>query len=144
MSADLLAVISGASLSLAFAYIPGAADWFARLDGTRKRLVMLALLALASLVTFALACLPQVHGASWSQGLIAGLAGGDDRIFPACSSQGAGDLLRAFFLALIANQSVYALTPRNGRIDGLANGDKRNGSKNPPASQPPGNGHAHG
>lgn len=144
MTADFLATISGAALSLVFAYIPGAAGWFASLDGTRKRLVMLALLALTSLAIYALACLPQLvgkpftapsgTGSGWWSGFLSGLSSPDQPIFPACTTQGAAGLLRAFFLALVANQSVYQLAPRNGRLNAAANGS----SPAAPLTPPPG------
>lgn len=106
MTADLLSTISGALLSLGFSYLPGASDWFSRLDGTRKRLVMLALLLLSTLAIFGLAC------AGWANEL--GLA-------VTCDQPGALGLLRAFLLALMANQSAYALSPQaNRRGEGQA------------------------
>jgi len=48
MSAQLLSAVAGVLLSLLFSYIPGASDWFAALDGTRKRLVMLGALVLVA------------------------------------------------------------------------------------------------
>jgi hypothetical protein len=100
MTADLLSTISGALLSLGFSYLPGASDWFSRLDGTRKRLLMLALLFLSSLAIFGLAC------AGWA---------GDLGLALTCNQAGILGLLRAFLLAVMANQSAYALSPQSNR-----------------------------
>jgi hypothetical protein len=97
MTADTLSSICGALLSLTFSYFPGAADWFNRQDGTRKRLVMLGLLALTSLAAFGLSCTPWAHGLG---------------IPLACSQEGALGLLRTFVLAVVANQSTYLISPR--------------------------------
>ena len=99
MSADLLSSLAGAALSLAFSYLPGAAAWFNRLDGTRKRLVMLGLLLLTSLAIFGLSC------TAWSSGLGLEIA---------CSQSGAVGLARSFLLALVANQSAYSISPHTG------------------------------
>jgi len=92
---EWLALIAGALLSLLFSYVPGLSDWFAKLDGTHKRLVMLALLAVVTGVAFGLGC--------------AGVLGG-----VACDQAGAVSVLYAFVLALVANQGVYNITPRRG------------------------------
>ncbi len=99
-SADTLAAIAGSALSLVFSYLPGAAQAYERLDGTRKRLVMLGLLALTSLAVFGLGCSP------WAQALGLSLD---------CGSAGAAEMLRAFLLALVANQSTFLLSPQVAR-----------------------------
>ena len=100
MTADLLSSLAGAALSLTFSYAPGTTDWFNRLDGTRKRLVMLVLLLLTSLAVFGLACV------GWLSGF--GLQA-------TCDQAGAMGLARAFLLALVANQSTYLIAPvKNG------------------------------
>lgn len=108
MSAEAISTVAGAALSLLFSYVPGFADWFAKLGqskspkgetvsdgGTRKRLVMLGLLVLVTLGAFGAACL--------------NLGG------PAvCSKPGAIDLATALALAIMANQSVYMISPASG------------------------------
>ena len=62
MTTTLLSSIAGSLLSLLFSYLPGLSDWYAQLGvnpddgGTRKRLLMLALLCLTALASFGLAC----------------------------------------------------------------------------------------
>lgn len=90
---EWLALIAGALLSLLFSYVPGLSDWFSKLDGTRKRLVMLALLAVVTGGAFGLGC--------------AGILAGVD-----CSRNGAVNAVYAFILALMANQSTYAISPQ--------------------------------
>jgi hypothetical protein len=108
MSAEAISTLAGAALSLLFSYVPGFADWFARLGqsigpdgetvsdgGTQKRLVMLALLVLVTLGVFGAACF--------------NLGG------PAvCSKPGALDLVSALALAIMANQAVYMISPASG------------------------------
>ena len=48
MSADFLASVSGALLSLIFAYVPGLKGWFDGLAGEMKRGIMAALLVVKS------------------------------------------------------------------------------------------------
>lgn len=92
---DVLSLLAGAVLSLAFAYVPGVSGWFGALDAVKKRGVMaLALLAAAGLL-FVTSCagLP-LDGANIE-----------------CSSLGAWSLVKYLLLALAANQSAYQLSP---------------------------------
>jgi hypothetical protein len=109
MTTETLTLLAGSLLSLGFSYIPGLAGWYNRLGegdeagsdgGTAKRLLMLALLAVVAAGAFGLAC------SGWGTGL--GLA-------LTCSQSGAAGLVRALALAIIANQSIYAISPRPGR-----------------------------
>lgn len=93
MTADLLSAIAGILLSLAFSYLPGISDWFDTLDPTRKRLVMASLLFVASIGTFALSCANLIDST-------------------ACTQTGAWSLVSAFVAALVANQSMYLISPR--------------------------------
>ena len=93
MTAQLLTTIAGVLISLAFSYVPGASDWFAKLDGTYKRLVMLAALLLAAGGAFGLGC------AGYSTGV-------------PCDGHGALKMLELFILAAMANQSAFLLTPK--------------------------------
>jgi hypothetical protein len=97
MSAEMISASAGILLSLVFAYIPGLSNWYKALDGTYKRLVMLAALALVVGGMMGLSCL----GVS--------LPGG---VKPACSQAGLLEMLEAFIAALIANQAAYLISPK--------------------------------
>ncbi|MEJ2305139.1 MAG: hypothetical protein P8Y14_26760, partial [Anaerolineales bacterium] len=56
MTAEQIAAIGGAILSLAFSYIPGLRQKYEPQSAETKRLVMLGLLALVVAGVFALAC----------------------------------------------------------------------------------------
>lgn len=90
---ELLSGLAGAILSLVLSYVPGLSGWWDTLAPDRKRLIMLALLALAAVGIYAADC----------YGLYATGVCGD--------WQG---LVSVFLAALIANQSVYALSPQPG------------------------------
>ena len=96
MTAEYLAGIAGVVLSLVFSYVPGLNTWFSGLDGTIKRLAMLVLLVVVALGSFGLAC------SGW---------GADFGLKLTCDRTGLIGLLQALGLAVIANQSAYAITP---------------------------------
>lgn len=97
MSIDTLTMIAGAALSLAFSYIPGLNSKFDGLAPEYKRLIMAGLMLAIAAAAYGLAC--------------AGL--GEQLGIPvACDQAGAIGLLRAWLLAVIANQAAYAVTPR--------------------------------
>ena len=100
MSAEMLSAVAGIMLSLVFSYIPGVSDWFAALDGTRKRLVMLAALLAAAAGAAGLSCLgiAQVGGAA----------------LPGCTQGGLQSILEALVVALVANQAAYLISPKPG------------------------------
>lgn len=106
MTTETLSLLAGSLLSLGFSYVPGLAGWYDRLGeggsdgGTAKRLVMLALLVLVAAGAFGLAC------SGW--GSAVGLA-------LTCDQSGAAGLVRALVLAIVANQSTHAISPRPGR-----------------------------
>jgi hypothetical protein len=120
-SAELISALAGMALSLGFSYIPGLADWFNRLGetttgfgdetagkggtkddgGTRKRLVMLALLAFVSASAFVLAC------SGWSEDLGLDLS---------CDRPGVVNLVWAFLLSVMANQATFKISPRPTRF----------------------------
>ena len=93
MSAELIAAVAGILLSLFFSYVPGLNKKFAALQSDYKRLIMLAALAIASIGVFGVACL------GWFD------------VGVECNQDGALAVLQAFVLALIANQSAYAISP---------------------------------
>lgn len=88
-----IAAVAGILLSLLFSYVPGARDWFDMLEGTHKRLVMLGLLAVASIGIFVLGC----------AGVIEGLP---------CTQDGAVGVLKLFIAAMVTNQTAYTISPK--------------------------------
>jgi hypothetical protein len=108
MTATILSTIAGAILSLLFSYVPGLAGWYDRVragrgdsdGGTAKRLVMLALLVLVSAGSWGLAC------SGW---------GVDLGLELACDRSGLVELVQAFIFAIMANQSVYKISPKPGK-----------------------------
>jgi hypothetical protein len=90
--AELIASFAGIILSLLAAYVPGFSDWFASLDGTRKRLFMLA------------ACVASAFGI-----IGAGCAGWYD--YP-CTDAGIKEVGGALIAALVANQAAYVMAVR--------------------------------
>lgn len=97
MNAETLTAIAGVILSLAFSYLPGMRRRYEALDGTAKRLVMLALLTVTAAGCYALACTPYAAPLG---------------IEVRCDAGGAVMLLRLLLSAAIANQAAYSLTPR--------------------------------
>jgi undecaprenyl pyrophosphate phosphatase UppP len=95
MSYETLLIILGAVLSLLFSYVPGLASWFNPLDDTKKRLIMLVLLAVITGAVFGLSC----------AGIISAVT---------CDKPGAIGLITAFLFALMANQGTNALSPKIG------------------------------
>ena len=100
MSAESLSLVAGTILSLVFSYVPKAGGSWEKLSPERKRLIMLGLLVLVSAVAYALAC------AGWAD-----QAG----IKVTCDQAGIVGLVRALIVAVIANQSAYAISPRYRR-----------------------------
>jgi hypothetical protein len=93
MTADTLSGIVGLALSLGFSYIPGLNDWYGRLSGIHKRGVMAVLLIVCAGAIFGLSC----------GGVISAVQ---------CTEAGAFGLLRVLIAALVANQAMYAITPK--------------------------------
>lgn len=94
---ELISSIAGILLSLAFSYIPGAKEWFAKLTGEYKRLVMLGSLLLAAAAIMVLAC------TGWAADLGINIT---------CDRPGFIQLLTAFLAAFVANQATYQITPQ--------------------------------
>lgn len=94
----VLAAIAGAVLSLAFSYIPGLNTKFAALSVEAKRLIMAGLLALISVVLYFLNC---------GNILLVGLT---------CDKDGIIQLVWIFISAVVANQSVFNLTPQTNAV----------------------------
>lgn len=97
MSAEGLSLIAGTLLSLAFSYIPGVSIWFMGFEPTIKRLIMLALLAMTSGAIYGLSCL------GW---------GSELGITLSCDQTGLLGLTKQFVIAIIANQSIYTISPQ--------------------------------
>ncbi len=99
MSAESLSLVAGTILSLAFSYIPGVRSWFLEIDPAIKRLIMLALLAVTSAGVYGLSCLG--WGIEWG-------------ITLNCDQTGLLGIVRQFIIAVIANQSIYTISPQIG------------------------------
>lgn len=96
MNADTIAVIAGAILSLLFSYVPGLNTKFAELVTETKQLIMAGLMLLVAGAAYGLAC--------------AGV-GDDFGIVVSCDVAGIIALVKAFFLAIAANQGIFKLSP---------------------------------
>ena len=110
MSANTFSLIAGTLLSLAFSYIPGLRELFDILEPTEKRLVMLGLLVVTAVTAQCLACLG--WGTEWGLNLT-------------CDRAGLAGLIEQLVIAIIANQSVYAISPRRQARFSLAGGSNR-------------------
>lgn len=93
LSPETLSMIAGVVLTLLFSYVPGIAGWYQTFTAEKKSLVMLGLLVIVSIGAFSLSC------AGW----IAGLA---------CTTVDLQRLVGCLLLAVIANQSVYKISPQ--------------------------------
>ena len=100
MTSDLLVSVAGVVLSLLFSYLPGLSAWYGGLSGDRKRVIMLGMLALVAGGMYALDC----------GGLLVKLA---PDLAGICSAvDGWVQVVRAFVLAMIANQAAFAISPK--------------------------------
>jgi hypothetical protein len=97
MTSELLASISGIVLSLLFSYVPGLSGKFAKLETGVKRLIMAGLILVVSGAAFGLSC---------------------GNIFPSveCSKEGALGLVKIVILTLVANQSIFAISPETNEV----------------------------
>lgn len=98
MSAESLSLVTGTLLSLIFSYVPGVHNSYSNLEPTMKRLIMLGLLLVASGCIYGLSCLGWVQ--EWGVAI-------------KCNQSGLMALIRQTLIAIIANQSVYAISPHN-------------------------------
>jgi hypothetical protein len=101
MSAETLAMAAGIILTLSFSYVPGLNTQFACLSPEYKRLIMLGLLILVSAGALGVACagLGEVFGVTLT-----------------CDEVGLTHLAKALVAAIVANQGVYAISPRTKRL----------------------------
>jgi hypothetical protein len=90
MTAQVLSGLAGAILSLAFSYLPGAAGWFDTLTPTQRRLFMAALMFVVAVGAVAYQCKLQQN----------------------CLISSWQDYATTYFTALVANQSVYSVSPQ--------------------------------
>lgn len=96
MSAESLSIITGTVLSLLFSYLPGTRKWYAQFSPEVKRLIMLGLILLCGGIVYGLSCLG--WGTEWG-------------IAPICNQSGLMGLIEQVIVAIIANQSIYAISP---------------------------------
>lgn len=89
---NILAEVAGMALSIIFAYVPGAKDWFEGLGGTQKRLTLGGLILVVTVALFFYTC-------QTSQEIT-------------CTVDGALKMAEYFIKALIASQATYTLMPR--------------------------------
>jgi len=101
MSVESLALIAGGVLSLLFSYIPGLNTNFAGLGSEVKRLIMAGLLILVGGSIYGLSCAG--YGASFG-------------VDVPCTQEGLLGLIYVVGLAVIANQSAFAITPKTGAV----------------------------
>ena len=95
--ASLLLALVGAAISLIMTYVPGASDWYEKLDPKQKALTMLGLLALATVVVAVLVCT--------DMGVLIGVQ-------LTCTQAGITELLTVFLKILIGNQLTYLMVAR--------------------------------
>ena len=93
MTEQTISTIAGIIISLIFSYVPGAKDYFETIDSNKRRLVMLAILAVATAGIFGATCAGYSTGAT-------------------CDNDGAQSLVRIFISAMIANQATFLVTPK--------------------------------
>jgi hypothetical protein len=98
VSPEILVAICGALLSILFSYIPGLSTAFAALSTEAKRLIMAGILLVTAVVIFILNCYSILQ---------AGVV---------CNQAGAVQLVWYLILAIMANQSVFALTPQTQAV----------------------------
>jgi len=97
MSAEMLAGIAGAILSLLFSYVPNLQEAYGTLDGKWKRFWMLVALLVVTVGVFLLSCTR---------------VAGDLGLDGTCDQAGAVALVKIFVAALIANQSAFLISPQ--------------------------------
>ena len=92
---EFLAMIAGGLLSLLFSYVPKLNTWYAAKTEEVKKLTMLCLMLITTIVIFALGC---------------------GEIIPinnfVCDQPSAVYFIYVFILAIVANQGIYKITPQ--------------------------------
>ena len=98
LTPEMLALIAGGVLSLAFSYIPGLNTWYAKFDDTTKRGYMAILLLIVAAGLFGLQC---------ANILFIGIA---------CTQAGAQSIVWIYILAIVGNQSTFSISPRTADV----------------------------
>jgi uncharacterized membrane protein len=93
MTANGLAAAAGVLLSVIFSYVPGLNAKYASLDSTWKRLIMLIALVITAGVVYGISC------TGWWT-------------WVSCDQAGIKQLIEAFVIAAIANQTAFELSPK--------------------------------
>ena len=103
MTPVILAGLVGTGLSLIFFYVPGLNTSYAALDDGPKRLIMLALLSLASAVVLGLSCVPgaNILPAEWAV---------------TCDQSGVIELVKIFGSAVAGNVATFVVSPRTAAV----------------------------
>ena len=102
MTADTISGAAAVLWAVIFAYLPKLNTKFAVLDETYKRLIMLGILAITAGGAYGLAC------AGWLTALFSTTL--------TCDQAGLQTVIRAFILAVIANQGTYMILPRTKSV----------------------------
>jgi hypothetical protein len=97
MTPELLIAIAGVIVALVFEYFPVLARKYNGLQDDIQRLIMLGVLVVVSGGVYGLAC--SGYGAYFGLSLV-------------CGEAGILELVRAFIIALITNQSVHRILPK--------------------------------
>lgn len=92
MNSETISMIAGLVLSLAFSYVPGLSTQFDKLEPTQKRLYMGLCVVAVGLASIAWGCV-RTNGTSCDTDTIVGS-------------------IRSIIMALMANQSMYAISPK--------------------------------
>lgn len=94
-SPELIVIIAGGFLSIVFTYSPKLNTWFAGKSEDFKKLSMLVLMVLTTVVVFVLGCLKVVTMHNFI-----------------CAQQTAVDFIYYLILAVMSNQGVFKLSPK--------------------------------
>lgn len=100
MTPEVISSAAAALLSLVFAYVPKADEWFAKLDAKSKAGILVGSIFLISAGAMGLSC----------ANLFPGLTG------LTCNQPGLEGLARSFVMALVANQTTYLIAPTSQKV----------------------------
>lgn len=95
LNQDVIVMVAGAILSLAFTYIPKFNVWFALKSAEFKQLTMLIIMFVTTGVLFALGCFEFININNF-----------------VCDKATATQFVYTFILAVISNQSTHMITPK--------------------------------
>jgi hypothetical protein len=98
LTPEILAGAAGIALSLIFNYFPKLNVSFALLEEGQKKLAMLGMLTASSVAIFGLACLNWVD------------------VGVMCTQNGALDMARILFFAIIGNQGINLISPKTKSV----------------------------